>query len=322
MKKKQIPRLMGKKKRIPLRLIRTDGDTQRRETLHRDIVAEYAETWREGIAFPPVRAIFDGEWYWLWDGFYRVESARQAGLNSVEVRFGEGTQEDAQWLSCCANRRHGVRRTHAEKEASVRYALNHTYGIGLSNVEIAQFVGSSPQTVQKIRRHMEANRLILRSRYSATMGERVVSCQMEEEWVAKRAIVPPTSKRRAKEIAKDGLPKPPQLMDETGSLVPADLNVVFENLFEALTFARNVLRDTHHGLKRALDLVDLHRILNGPKRVKLEMYLHTLDDLIEEGDRLKPYAVCACAGKPPVTCERCGSERWLSKSEYQTKSRD
>jgi hypothetical protein len=57
-------------KKINLDVIRIDGETQPREELDQEMVAEYAEFMRDGIKFPPVRVFFDGSNYWLVDGFH------------------------------------------------------------------------------------------------------------------------------------------------------------------------------------------------------------------------------------------------------------
>jgi hypothetical protein len=81
--------------RIPLDSIRLDGGTQPRAKLYQERVDEYAEFLATGITFPPVEACYDGQSYWLWDGFHRVQACRVAGLEDIDVNVTPGTQADA-----------------------------------------------------------------------------------------------------------------------------------------------------------------------------------------------------------------------------------
>lgn len=65
---------------VKLASIRLDGGTQPRAELREDVIEDYAEAMRAGAVFPPVVVYFDGEAYWLADGFHRVKAARGAGV--------------------------------------------------------------------------------------------------------------------------------------------------------------------------------------------------------------------------------------------------
>ena len=54
--------------------IRIDGGTQPRAELRNDVVKDYAELMRAGAAFPPVSVFYDGQDYWLADGFHRIRA--------------------------------------------------------------------------------------------------------------------------------------------------------------------------------------------------------------------------------------------------------
>jgi hypothetical protein len=60
---------------LSLDAIRLDGGTQPRAGLDDALVQEYAEAPREGAAFPAVTVYYDGEAYWLADGFHRYHAA-------------------------------------------------------------------------------------------------------------------------------------------------------------------------------------------------------------------------------------------------------
>lgn len=83
------------KESLLISFIRTDGGTQNRAALDLDMVAEYQAAMQQGATFPPVQVFYDGQGYWLWDGFHRVEAARRAGLTSIASEINTGTQQDA-----------------------------------------------------------------------------------------------------------------------------------------------------------------------------------------------------------------------------------
>jgi hypothetical protein len=55
---------------IPIELIRLDGGTQIRDfKTQQTKIAEYATAMSEGSEFPPMTVFWDGQNYWLADGF-------------------------------------------------------------------------------------------------------------------------------------------------------------------------------------------------------------------------------------------------------------
>lgn len=141
--------------KLALDKIRTDGGTQPRAALRIDTIQEYAELMRAGVDFPPVTVYFDGESYWLSDGFHRLQAARQGKPDKViEAEVIQGTLADAQWHSFSANKSHGLRRTNEDIERVVKAALAHPKAEGLSNYEIAAHCGVDEKTVRKYRNAM------------------------------------------------------------------------------------------------------------------------------------------------------------------------
>jgi hypothetical protein len=62
---------------VPLAHIHIVGETQARERLDRQVVADYAEAMTEGATFPPVVLFFDGdEGFYIGDGFHRIHAAQ------------------------------------------------------------------------------------------------------------------------------------------------------------------------------------------------------------------------------------------------------
>lgn len=140
--------------RIKLAEIRLDGGTQPRATLEESVIADYQEAITDGEKFPPVDLFFDGESYWLADGFHRVKATERAGLSDIDALIHMGTREDAQWFSYAANKAHGLRRSNADKQRAVQAALRHPEGAKKSDHLIAEHVGVDRQTVTNWRKKM------------------------------------------------------------------------------------------------------------------------------------------------------------------------
>lgn len=139
-------------KKLNLDVIRIDGDTQPREELDQDMVAEYAELMRDGIKFPPVIVFFDGSNYWLVDGFHRYFATKSNGFVSIEAEVKEGTQRDAQLQSMTANsKQHGKPATAKDKRRSVIRMLKDAEWSKWSNTKIAEWIGVSHVTVGRLK---------------------------------------------------------------------------------------------------------------------------------------------------------------------------
>ena len=134
--------------------IKTDGGTQPRACLDWDAIHDYSDDMEAGAKFPPVTVFYDGESYWLADGFHRIQAAYAANLDSIDCDVRQGTREDAQWFSFSANRANGLRRTNDDKQRAVKAALQHPRAQSLSDSEIARHCGVSVPTVAAWREKM------------------------------------------------------------------------------------------------------------------------------------------------------------------------
>lgn len=112
-------------RKLALAEIQTRDDLQPRIQMNMFVVTDYADAMCEGRIFPPIEVVWDGQNYWLWDGFHRKRAAEQAGLTEIDAHVIEGTLEDAQWLALSANRTHGMRRSNEDKRRAVELALRH-----------------------------------------------------------------------------------------------------------------------------------------------------------------------------------------------------
>lgn len=148
----------GRHNLLPIGAIRTDGGTQSRDMIDEAVVKEYADAMLEGAHFPPVDVYFDGEQYWLADGFHRVRAHQRAKpRDGIRVTVHQGTQRDAILHSVGANADHGLRRTNADKRRAVMRLLRDEEWSQWSDREIARRCNVSDRMVNNARKELSAN---------------------------------------------------------------------------------------------------------------------------------------------------------------------
>ena len=140
-------------------LIRTDGGTQMRLELNPATIAEYAETMLAGARFPDIVVYYDGEHYWLGDGFHRLDAHKRAwGSDPTRPTIGaevrSGTRRDAVLHAAAANANHGLRRTNADKRRAVETLLRDGEWAQWSDREIARACAVDHKTVGNLRREL------------------------------------------------------------------------------------------------------------------------------------------------------------------------
>jgi len=137
---------------LPLVSIRQDGETQHRLCIDEDVVAEYAALMMDSVIFPPIRVWWDGNHYWLADGFHRAEAAHRAGLESFSAEICGGSLADARWDSYASNSSHGPRRTAKETKRVAQLALQHPEAAQRSNAELARHLNIPEPTLRRWRK--------------------------------------------------------------------------------------------------------------------------------------------------------------------------
>lgn len=136
---------------VPVAGINRAGGTQVRESTSDAKVTEYAEAINGGAAFPPIVVFFDGETYWLADGFHRIAACEKAGATEVMAEVREGGREDALWFALSANKRHGLPMSVEDKRKAVRLLLSVEKWQSMSNRAIADHLGISNHTVASVK---------------------------------------------------------------------------------------------------------------------------------------------------------------------------
>lgn len=137
---------------IPLAAIQTRRETQPREQMDLVVAASYQQAMVDGSVFPPVDVFFDGEQYWLADGFHRVYAARNIEtMTTIRATIHTGTQRDAILFSCSANVGHGLHRTNGDKRRAVLTLLQDPEWSKWSDVQISKTCNVSDEFVRTTR---------------------------------------------------------------------------------------------------------------------------------------------------------------------------
>lgn len=144
--------------RLDCTAIRTDGGTQARVQMDEPTVTEYADAMRRGATFPPVVVYYDGDAYWLGDGFHRLKAHKQAhgSAQPIAAEVRQGTRRDAILCAVGANATHGLRRTSQDKRNAIATLLRDEEWSQWSDREIARITHTTHPTVAKIRAEIAA----------------------------------------------------------------------------------------------------------------------------------------------------------------------
>ncbi len=179
-------------KKLRLDQIRIDGGTQQR-SIDQDTIEAYVPFLDK---MPPVEVMQVDKEYFLWDGFHRYHTAIKKGIKSLPANIRTGELRDAVWLSLGANATHGKRRTSAEVRRIVRFVLDDPKWRKKSLRAIAEHVGVSSMTVQRIKKGDE--------------GDNVTLLHEEDE-----------------EVYENNNRDPEPLKDQVGTKVPKKITEVF-----------------------------------------------------------------------------------------------
>lgn len=181
--------------------IRTDGGTQPREKLDQELIEEYAEAISGGAVFPPIEVFYDGENYWLVDGFHRLHAHELAGKRSIRAVVKQGDQRAAILYSLGVNAEHGKRRTNQDKRRAVTVMLSDPEWGKWSAREIARQCRVSNRFVSNMINELSVN--------SSQIGEKTAPKKRK----VKRGDQEYTMKTKRAKKAPQRAPEPPESHD-------------------------------------------------------------------------------------------------------------
>jgi hypothetical protein len=131
-----------------------DSGAQMRVEMRADTVDEYADAMLGGATFPPIIVFFDGEDYWLGDGFHRVGAARRLERETIVAEIRPGSARDAILHGAGSNATHGLPRTQADKRRAVERLLRDPEWTRWSDRKIAEAARVDHKTVATVRRSL------------------------------------------------------------------------------------------------------------------------------------------------------------------------
>lgn len=171
-------------KRVNLKAIVFDEDTQIRYRLDSGKIDEYEDKMRRGETFPEVMLFSESDdRLYIGDGWHRLLAARKAGFQTLPAFIQPGGKEAAIIYALQANETHGVPRTNRDKQRAVAIAC--AKWPGESNREIARRCAVSDGAVRNFLKNSAMTSPLIRKATEAQPGS-----------VAKRKIKSPSKKRR------------------------------------------------------------------------------------------------------------------------------
>ena len=166
---------------IPLKSLRLDGGTQPRAKIYEWAYKNYAEEMEWGKSFPAIVVFFDGNHYWLADGFHRVHAALFLGWKEIRADIRQGTQRDAILFSAGANAAHGLQRSRWDKRRAVARLLRDEEWAQWSDRVIARRCHVGHPLVAEVRQEIEAEQERERKRENLSLTGRSSSEAIERE---------------------------------------------------------------------------------------------------------------------------------------------
>jgi uncharacterized ParB-like nuclease family protein len=144
---------------LDLEEIRRNGGTQPRVKMDFHHIKRLCEQIEDGHALEPVVVFYDGEFYWLADGFHRWNAHKNQGEPTIIATVYQGTRRDAVLYSVGANADHkpALPRSREDKHRAVLTLFNDPEWGQWSDREIARQCKVSNRYVSNLRKALTVN---------------------------------------------------------------------------------------------------------------------------------------------------------------------
>lgn len=311
---------MIKKQDVPIELIIVDGGTQQRP-LDEKILEKYMGLMRDGVKFPPVEVVFSGSEYCLWDGFHRLECAKQLGQTSITAFVQPGSQRQAVWLSFSANAQHGFPRQAGIAKKILETILTDESWSKKSLTAVAKHVGVSRQYVQKIKESLPAQDTTILPGQGKQNG--VFDSKNSEKGAtslhpfrAEKIEVKSSRGRTYSQKSQEKEHKPKEPVDKVGRIIPERLREVYEQR----TIIEGLIRDldkVNSAVKKYIEQRHpVFAMLNGGR------FKSDFGSLRQDLKAAVPFAVCPYCGGDPKDCTACHGFGFLNRAKYEVAPRE
>lgn len=148
-----------KRARLTLAQINPHYDLQPRMAIDQSVVEEYREAIERGDQMPPVTVFFDRVYYYLVDGFHRLDATKRAGRSEIDAEVIDGDFRAAKLYSLGVNTSHGLKRSSADKRKACLEMLSDAEWAAWADNAIARHLKVDHKTVAKYREESEAAHL-------------------------------------------------------------------------------------------------------------------------------------------------------------------
>ena len=136
---------------IKLTSLDLDPKTHTRTGIDPQKVDRFVELLQEGITLPPIVTYFDGETYWVADGYHRVSAHKKLELEDIEAVALEGTSRDA-FLAGLAYDDETASKSTEDKKSNLEKLLDDPEWSQWSSKVLALKCGLSKTTVNRLRK--------------------------------------------------------------------------------------------------------------------------------------------------------------------------
>lgn len=142
---------------LDLEEVRRDGGTQPRTKIDLQHIKRLEEQMEDGQEIEPVVVFYDGESYWLADGFHRCHAHRNLEIPTIRAIIYQGSRRDAILYSVGANADHkpALPRSRADKRRAVLTLLNDPEWKQWSDRAIAKMCKVHHQMVGRLRTSLD-----------------------------------------------------------------------------------------------------------------------------------------------------------------------
>ena len=310
-----------KPSRISIDKIRMDGGTQVRVMLDDDLIKRYACLMADEQDLDPILLYFDGEQYWLVDGFHRVGAARELGKSTIPAIVKQRSQAQAVWDSLTANGRHGKQLTPADRIAAIKKALRiHPE---YTDRRIAKELMVDNKTVAKYRKELEAvEEIPQQADRQGSDGDTYKAKKSTSQEPSKKAPQPTSGATQSE--AADDIPSEPTAAespkpvepdkDQVGNTISGKIAADFARRSEINALLQK-LSEVRSAVAKYTDVKDPLTADLNPSAFQAE-----IGNCYRWLSAIRPHALCPyCKGDG---CRACKDRGWVCQTVYEAAPED